>query len=402
MAAITILGSTGTIGCNTLDVVARNANRYEVYALTANANDQKMLEQCKSVHPKVVVMLQADAAERLQLNLQQHGLEDIEVLSGVEGLQFVAAADECDVVMAGIVGAAGFLPTLSAAKAGKRILLANKESLVMSGQLLMDAVHNHGAELLPVDSEHNAIWQCLPIADLKESGSARYNKSLAAAGVERILLTASGGPFRNTAASDLADVTPEQACAHPNWDMGRKISVDSATMMNKGLELIEACWLFDVRSGLIDVVIHPESIIHSMVSYKDGSVIAQMGNPDMRTPIASALAWPERIDSGVEPLNLFQVANLNFQRPDEQRFPNLRLARETVTSGGTASAILNAANEVAVESFLQERIRFTDISVVNERVLSAVSSHEADSLERILDDDQIARAKALEIVQSIM
>lgn len=399
--AVTILGATGTIGRNTLDVIARNPERYRVYALTANANDQSLLEQCIQYRPQLAVMVDDASAERLQQGLNQHGVEDIKVLSGVAGLESVASANECDIVMAGIVGAAGLLPTLAAARAGKRLLLANKESLVMSGQLLMDCARNAGAEIVPVDSEHNAIWQSLPMDSLQQSMRKAQAITLQQIGVEKILLTASGGPFRTLPLESFADVTPEQACAHPNWRMGRKISVDSATMMNKGLELIEACWLFNATPDQIQVVIHPESIIHSLISYKDGSVISQMGNPDMRTPIASALAWPERIASGVEPLDLFEVASLHFERPDHTRFPCLRFAEAAVTLGGTASAILNAANEVAVSGFLENKIRFSDIATVVEKALSEVAAHNADTLDVILADDRSAREYAGEVIQAI-
>jgi len=317
---------------------------------------------------------------------------DTEVLAGSEGLHKVASLDETDYVMAAIVGAAGLLPTLAAARAGKRVLLANKEALVMAGKLFMDAVVENDAELLPIDSEHNAVFQCMP---------ADFRNGLEQAGVRKILLTASGGPFRKKSLSDLYTVSPEEACAHPNWDMGRKISVDSATMMNKGLEVIEACWLFDTTPDKIQVVLHPQSIIHSLVEYSDGSVLAQLGNPDMRTPIAHALAWPERIISGVESLDLFDVGQLDFEQPDLERFPCLELASVAMSAGGTATATLNAANEIAVEEFLQGRLRFTDISRIVEQTLSVISPRAVETLEVILDADQQARAYALEAVQGL-
>ena len=305
-----------------------------------------------------------------------------EVLGGDAALETVASLPEVRQVMAAIVGAAGLLPTLAAARAGKRVLLANKEALVMSGRLFMDAVQQHGAELLPIDSEHNAIFQCMPLD---------FDRGLDAVGVRRILLTASGGPFRCTPRDELANVTPDQACAHPNWVMGRKISVDSATMMNKGLEIIEACWLFNTTQDKIDVVLHPQSVIHSMVEYSDGSVLAQLGNPDMRTPIAHALAWPERIESGVASLDLFSKARFDFEPPDPLRFPCLRLAREAIAAGGTASAILNAANEVAVSAFLEGRLRFLQIPEVIEAALAALPAHESADLDAVLGDDAAAR-----------
>jgi 1-deoxy-D-xylulose-5-phosphate reductoisomerase len=394
VTAVTILGSTGTIGVNTLDIIARHPDRYRVFALAANKNDQRILEQCRAFRPEYVVMLDANAAQRLDAALSKDLPGVVKVLSGREGMEWVARHEACDTVMAAIVGAAGLLPTLAAARAGKRILLANKESLVMSGQLFMQAVYDNGATLLPVDSEHNAIWQCLP------HNRSLSEQDLSKSGVRKILLTASGGPCKNIPLEKLAHVTPEQACAHPNWRMGPKISVDSATMMNKALELIEACWLFGIGLEQIDVVIHPESIIHSMVSYSDGSVLAQLGNPDMRTPIAFALAWPDRIDAGVEPLDVFEVASLSFEQPDYERFPCLRLAREAVKNGGTSSAILSAANEVAVAYFLERRIKFTDIAVIVEAVLAETRPHSADTIETILDDDLQARENAKQIVET--
>jgi 1-deoxy-D-xylulose-5-phosphate reductoisomerase len=382
MTGITILGSTGTIGVNTLDVIAQHRDTFDVIALTANRNVEDLLAQCSLWQPKYAVMADPDSAERLVDALREANCAT-EVLSGVEGLEFVAGHAEVDFVMAGIVGAAGLLPSIAAARAGKRVMLANKEALVMSGQLFMDAVADNDAQLLPIDSEHNAIFQCMP---------ARIDGGLANVGVRQILLTASGGPFRTRAIDELKFVTPNEACAHPNWVMGRKISVDSATMMNKGLEIIEACWLFDTDQEKITVVIHPQSIIHSMVEYVDGSVLAQLGNPDMRTPIAYALGWPERYESGVEPLNLFDVQRLDFEAPDIERFPCLRLAREAMSAGGTTTAILNAANEQAVEAFLHEKVQFTAIPELIESTLENVSGRPADNLEIVLSADAEARA----------
>ena len=389
MQTVTILGATGSIGLSTLDVVRRHPARFKIVALTANLNVERMLEHCIEFKPRYAVMANQDAADKLQQAMQSEGLE-CEVLSGNEGLVKVASLDEVDSVMAAIVGAAGLLPSLAAAQSGKRVLLANKEALVMSGHLFMQAVREHGAELLPIDSEHNAIFQSMP---------AGYRTGTKAASVRRILLTASGGPFRDADPATLESVTPEQAVAHPNWSMGRKISVDSATMMNKGLELIEACWLFDVGPDEVEVVIHRQSIIHSMVDYTDGSVLAQMGNPDMRTPIAHAMAWPKRIESGVEPLDMFSVGQLNFEKPDLARFPCLRLAFEAAAAGGIASTVLNAANEVAVDAFLNRELSFTGIAKVIERTVAAIKNQEADSLETILSFDKQARRVAVEIIQ---
>ncbi len=382
---ITILGATGSIGVSTLDVVARNPARYRVVALTANRDIDGLLRQCLAHKPRYAVMADTDAAEQLAQRLRDQAA-DIEVLAGAEGLQRVASLEEVDCVMAAIVGAAGLMPVLEAARSGKRILLANKEALVMSGALFMQQVHEGGAVLLPVDSEHNAIFQCMPPSFVPGAGTAD--------GVSRILLTASGGPFRLTPLEQLAGITPEQACAHPNWDMGRKISVDSATMMNKGLEVIEACWLFSTDASQVEVVIHPQSVVHSMVQYRDGSVLAQLGNPDMRTPIAHCLAWPERIEAGVEPLDIVGVGRLDFEAPDLVRFPCLRLAQEAWRAGGTASAVLNAANEIAVEAFLDGHLAFTGIPGVIEATLSHIGVEEAATLEVILDADQRAREYA--------
>ncbi len=378
---ITILGSTGSIGVNTLDVIARQPGRFDVYALTAHRNVNLLFEQCRTWMPKIAVMTDEGSAKLLRARCRESRL-GVEVLGGAGALADVAAASEVDYVMAGIVGSAGLLPNLAAARAGKRVMLANKESLVMSGQLFMDAIRQSSAVLLPIDSEHNAIFQSLP---------ANFSGGLVAAGVEKILLTASGGPFREFALTQLEEVTPEQACAHPNWVMGKKISVDSATMMNKGLEVIEACWLFNARLQDVEVLIHPQSVIHSMVRYVDGSVLAQLGNPDMRTPIAYSLAWPDRCRSGVDPLDLTLVGRLDFERPDEERFPCLRLAREAMAAGGTAPAILNAANEVAVDAFLSRQARFLDIPRLVADSLESIQSEKADTLESILAADEAAR-----------
>jgi len=378
---ITVLGATGSIGLSTLDVIARHPDRYQVFALSGYSRIDELLALCVRHRPAFAVVPGAEAAVRLRESLVAAGCAT-EVLEGEAGLCQVASAPEVDAVMAAIVGAAGLRPTLAAVEAGKKVLLANKEALVMSGALFMDAVRRSGAVLLPIDSEHNAIFQCMP---------GDYARGLSAVGVRRILLTASGGPFRETPVEALLDVTPEQACAHPNWSMGRKISVDSASMMNKGLELIEACWLFDAAPAKVEVVVHPQSVIHSLVDYVDGSVLAQLGNPDMRTPIANALAWPERIDSGVAPLDLFAIARLDFQAPDEQRFPCLRLARQAAEAGNSAPAVLNAANEIAVEAFLQRRIRFPEIAGMIEQVLDQEPVVPLPSLDAVFAADQRAR-----------
>ncbi|AHD13246.1 1-deoxy-D-xylulose 5-phosphate reductoisomerase [Pseudomonas sp. FGI182] len=378
---ITVLGATGSIGLSTLDVIARHPDRYQVFALSGYSRIDELQALCVRHRPAFAVVPSAEAAARLRESLVTAGCAT-EVLEGEAGLCQVASASEVDAVMAAIVGAAGLRPTLAAVEAGKKVLLANKEALVMSGALFMEAVRRSGAVLLPIDSEHNAIFQCMP---------GDYARGLSAVGVRRILLTASGGPFRETPVEALLDVTPEQACAHPNWSMGRKISVDSASMMNKGLELIEACWLFDAAPAKVEVVVHPQSVIHSLVDYVDGSVLAQLGNPDMRTPIANALAWPERIDSGVAPLDLFAIARLDFQAPDEQRFPCLRLARQAAEAGNSAPAVLNAANEVAVEAFLQRRIRFPEIAGMIEQVLDQEPVVPLPSLDAVFAADQRAR-----------
>ncbi|RLT92662.1 1-deoxy-D-xylulose-5-phosphate reductoisomerase [Ketobacter sp.] len=383
---ITVLGSTGSIGLSTLDVISRHPERYRAFALTANRNSEALFQQVVKFRPRFAVLREESAAEALRNRLRGTG-SDTEVLAGTAGLIAVAEHPAVQQVMAAIVGAAGLLPTLAAVKAGKRILLANKESLVMSGQLFMSAVQESGAQLLPIDSEHNAIFQCMP---------ADFSAGLQRRGVERILLTGSGGPFRTLPLDQFAGVTPDQACAHPNWDMGRKISVDSATMMNKGLEFIEACWLFSAATDQVQVVVHPQSVIHSMVQYVDGSVLAQMGNPDMRTPIAYGLGWPGRLVSGVEPLDLVKVAQLDFQAPDESRFPCLRLAREAMEAGQTASVVLNAVNEVMVDAFLQGAARFTDIPAVIETVLERCPLVDAVDIDTILRADEEARRLAQE------
>lgn len=388
--SVTVLGATGSIGVSTLDVLARHPERYKVYALTANSQWQKLAEQCRQFNPRYAVMVDEVAAESLRSELLKSECTT-DVLVGREALESVASSADVDTVMAAIVGAAGLLPTLAAVNVGKRVLLANKEALVMAGGLFMDAVRKSGATLLPIDSEHNAIFQCLP---------SQFS-NLKASGVRKILLTASGGPFRTLSSADLKCVTPEQACAHPNWSMGRKISVDSASLMNKGLELIEACWLFDAKASDIEVVVHPQSVIHSMVEYVDGSVLAQLGNPDMRTPIAHALAWPERIDSGVSSLDFMAAARFDFEAPDVERFPCLRLAQEVAAVGGTAAAILNAANEIAVEAFLQGRIAFVAIAQVVESVLNQLPSIEPTSLADVQDADLQARECASRIILTL-
>ncbi|MCM0611479.1 1-deoxy-D-xylulose-5-phosphate reductoisomerase [Marinobacter sediminum] len=382
---LTILGATGSIGLNTLDVIRRHPDRFSVYALTASTRAEELATLCREFLPEVAVMADPAAADRLAGLLSD--LPDIRVLSGPEGLCDVASAPDADTVMASIVGAAGLSPTLSAVRSGKRVLLANKEALVMSGKLFMDAVAASGAELLPIDSEHNAIFQCMPADKVRDPKGA---------GITRILLTASGGPFREFSAESLRSVSPEQACAHPNWSMGQKISVDSATLMNKGLELIEACWLFNTTPERVEVHVHPESIIHSMVEYADGSVLAQLGSPDMRTPIANGLAWPERIEAGVAPLDLFAIGRFHFEPPDLVRFPCLRLAAEAFETGGTAPAALNAANEVAVAAFLAGNLCFADIPVIIERTLAATSVAPADSFDTIFAKDSEARKRARE------
>lgn len=390
---LTILGSTGSIGTSTLDVVARHPGRYRIEALTAQCRDDILFDQCIRFSPRYAVLLDEAAATRLRQRITDAGM-DVEVLCGVAALEQVASLPKVDTVMAAIVGAAGLRPTLAAARAGKKILLANKEVLVMAGQVFMDVVQKHGATLLPIDSEHNAIFQALP-----NDYSCHRADSLTASGVSKILLTASGGPFFKSTLSALKHVTPEQACAHPNWAMGRKISVDSATMINKGLEVIEAHWLFNAPADAIQVVVHPQSIIHSLVQYVDGSVLAQLGNPDMRTPIAYGLAYPERIEAGVEALDLFKVATFNFVAPDFIRFPGLALAYQALRAGGTAPAVLNAANEVAVAAFLNRQIPFLAIPRLIEKVLENLSVTPVNVLEDVFAADAAAREVANDLIQ---
>ena len=385
-----ILGSTGSIGVSTLDVVRRHPDKFSVLSLSANASVDKMLEQCREFSPKQVVMVSESAAQSLGEKLSLAGLTGIQVLSGAKALVEIAKAPETDTVMAAIVGASGLMPTLAAAQAGKRVLLANKEALVTSGAIFIEAVKASGAQLLPIDSEHNAIFQCLPQSVQQAPGSCQ----LAEQGVSKILLTGSGGPFRTWDNDLLAGVTPEQACAHPNWDMGRKISVDSATMMNKGLEFIEAKWLFNVTADDIQVVLHPQSTIHSMVQYKDGSVLAQMGNPDMRTPIAHALAYPERIEAGVADLDFFTAAAFEFQQVDFVKYPNLKLAIDACRWGQGACTALNAANEVAVEAFLNGELKFTEIFTINETSVKKFVSEKVASIDDVIALDGRVRAFA--------
>ena len=372
---LAVLGATGSIGASTLDVASRHTERYRVFALSANGSTDALLELCRTHKPRYAVLSGTKESRDLRNRFAE---QKTELLFGAAALEQVAAHPDCDAVMAAIVGAAGLASTLAAARAGKRVLLANKEALVMTGPLMMAAAREGGAQVLPVDSEHNAVFQCFS------------DKKL----VKRIVLTASGGPFRTTPLERLQGVTPDQACAHPNWVMGRKISVDSATMMNKALEVIEAHWLFDVAPSRIEVLIHPQSIIHSLVEYVDGSMLAQLSNPDMRVPIAHALAWPERIESGVQPLDLSLVKNLSFERPDERRFPCLPLAYAALRAGGTASAVLNAANEVAVQSFLGGRLPFTGIGEVIERTLAKCEIRSAENLASVLEADSQARRTA--------
>jgi 1-deoxy-D-xylulose-5-phosphate reductoisomerase len=381
---VTILGATGTIGVNTLDVISQHPNRFAVFALTANQNVDALFDQCQKFSPLYAVMLEEKAADQLSQKLKQSG-SATEVLCGMAALEFVSAHEKVDAVMAAIVGAAGLKPAIAAAKTGKRILLANKETLVMAGSLFMQAVKHGGATLLPIDSEHNAIFQVMP----QDKGS-----NLADGGVKKILLTASGGPFRQASAEELKRVTLKQALNHPNWVMGPKITIDSATLMNKGLEVIEARWLFNASPDQIEVVVHPQSVIHSMVEYVDGSVLAQLGNPDMRTPIAYALGYPERLQSGVSSLDLFKIARLDFEAPDTKKFPCLRLAFDALNAGGNAAAIMNAANEVAVEAFIKEKISFTDIPVLIESVLENSSIKPVTDLEMLVSSDLEARDSA--------
>jgi 1-deoxy-D-xylulose-5-phosphate reductoisomerase len=383
---ITVLGATGSIGRNTLDVLARHPERFEVVALSAHSNVDLLADLCRQHRAKFAVTSDLTRADALRDALKQRGCA-AEVLAGSEGLEQAVRQDETDTVMAAIVGAAGLRPALLTAQLGKRLLLANKESMVIAGELFADAARATGSTIIPVDSEHNALFQALPDG---------CKQDLDAAGVEQLILTASGGPFRELGMEALSAVTPEQACAHPNWDMGRKISIDSATLMNKGLEVIEARWLFQARPEQIQVVVHPQSIVHSLVAYRDGSVLAQLGMPDMRTPIAHALAWPERIESGVERLDLSEMQRLEFYPPDTQKFPCLRLAFEAMRAGDSAAITLNAANEIAVEAFLNRTIRFLEIPRVIERTMEAADRGPVTGLDAVLDFDQAARELARE------
>ncbi|MGI5309452.1 1-deoxy-D-xylulose-5-phosphate reductoisomerase [Rheinheimera sp. WS51] len=389
MRNVVILGSTGSIGMSTLSVLEQHPDKYQVFALTAATQTDKLLQQCLEFKPRYAAMVDVTAAQSLKVQLQQAGSKT-EVLAGVESLSYVAAASEADIVMAAIVGAAGLLPTLAAVEQGKTVLLANKEALVMSGELFINKVQQHKATLLPIDSEHNAIFQCLPAAMQQQS----HSQAIASYGISKLLLTGSGGPFLTTNLADFDQITPNQAVAHPNWSMGAKISVDSATMMNKGLEFIEARWLFNCQPDDIEVVIHPQSIIHSMVQYSDGSVLAQLGQPDMRTPIAHALAFPERMASPVSPLSFKQMRDFTFTQPDRARYPNLYLAITACQYGQGATTAINAANEVAVAAFLKQQIRFTDIYRVNAASLEQFAQTKVCTLDEILQLDQLARQKA--------
>jgi 1-deoxy-D-xylulose-5-phosphate reductoisomerase len=381
---ITVLGATGSIGSSTLDVIRRHSDRYRVYALTGFSRIEELVIAAIEFSPHFIVVPNTGAGEKAEALLTQ-AQQDCQVLVGEDALAQVASAAEVDMVMASIVGAAGLVPTLAAAKAGKRVLLANKEALVMAGPLFMQAIRDNKAQLLPIDSEHNAIFQSMP---------ANYCGDFKQHGIEKILLTASGGPFRNKSKEELTQVTPAQAVAHPNWSMGAKISVDSATLMNKGLELIEACFLFDCQADQIQIVVHPQSVIHSMVQYNDGSVIAELGQPDMRTPIAYGMAWPERIDAGVKHLDLFDIARLDFVQPDHETFPCLNLAKDAFERGGIFPAVLNAVNEVAVEAFLGERIGFLAIPELIARIMQICPEQSIDCLADVLAADQWARAQA--------
>lgn len=377
MRKVAILGSTGSIGVSTLDVIRLHPERFEVFALSANLNVEAMLKQCLEFSPRYAAMADRDSAQSLRDRLVE-SRANVEVLAGDDAISVLAEDSNVDVMVAGIVGAIGLLPTLAAVRAGKTVLIANKEPLVMLGSQIMQEARRHQATIVPVDSEHNAIFQCMP-----KGGAA----GMAANGIEKILLTGSGGPFREKPLTEFKSITPAQACAHPNWDMGRKISVDSATMMNKGLELIEACALFDVHPNFVQIVVHPQSIIHSMVQYVDGSILAQMGVPDMRTPITHALGWPERIESGTQRLDLFELSRFDFQAPDEKKFPALRLSRQAAETGGTLPAILNAANEVAVEAFLDARIRFDQLPILVESAMDHLEQSSERSLSSVLEAD---------------
>ncbi|MBW8190889.1 1-deoxy-D-xylulose-5-phosphate reductoisomerase [Neiella marina] len=385
---LTVLGATGSIGVSTLDVVRRHPEHFQVYALSSHSRVAELRQLVLEFRPQVAVVATAEQATWLQRELAELA-PATQIAHGADALVDIASAPEVDQVMAAIVGAAGLLPTLAAAKTGKRVLLANKESLVSAGQLFMDAVREHGAELLPIDSEHNAIFQCLPA-----QWQQRQRGDLSASGISKILLTGSGGPFRETPIAELTDKTPAQAVAHPNWSMGQKISVDSATMMNKGLEFIEACWLFDAKPEQIEVVLHPQSVIHSMVQYTDGSVLAQLGQPDMRTPIAHAMLFPNRGTSGVEPLDFASIAKLEFLTPDFDRYPCLKLAIDACHDSQEACTLLNAANEVSVAQFLAGHIRFTDIAKVNGEVMMRGSDIRIASIDDVLALDQHGRAMA--------
>ena len=388
MIGVSVLGSTGSIGISTLDVIAQHPERYRAVGLASNTDVEGLFKQCERFQPAVVAMADEASATELAKRLASIG-SSIEVLAGEAGVIAIAEMVDAEMVMAAIVGAAGLTPTLAAVRKGKRVLLANKESLVVAGDLFMREAKAHDALVLPIDSEHNAVFQCMP---------QDFDQGLATKGVKRILLTASGGPFRTWSKEQLLSVSPEQACAHPNWSMGRKISVDSATMMNKGLEVIEARWLFNATPEQIKVVVHPQSVVHSMVQYVDGSVLAQLGNPDMRTPIAHAMAWPERHGSGVASLDLFEVARLDFEEPDTQRFPCLRLAFDAVAAAGVAPAVLNAANEVAVDAFLGKQLAFVRIPEIIETVLSQNLEGDLDSVEGLMAIDQAARAAAEQLI----
>ena len=390
---MTILGSTGTIGLQTLDVIARHANQYRVYALAANSNVDIMFKQCLQFKPSVAVLLNENSATELRVKLKAINSKTT-VISGMAGLEQVSSDAQVDIVMAAIVGAAGLMPAMAAAHAGKRILLANKETLVMAGSLFMQAVKAGGATLLPIDSEHNAIFQVMPSQYLQHAAVGQLDKM----GIRKIILTASGGPFRTYTQTQLEAVTPALALKHPNWVMGAKITIDSATLMNKGLEVIEAHWLFNAAPNQIEVVVHPQSVIHSMVEYVDGSVLAQLGNPDMRTPIAYALAYPNRIESGVASLNFLEIAKLEFEAPDTKRFPCLQLAYDALQLGGTAPAILNAVNEVAVEAFLNNRIHFLTISTLIDKALNMFKTESVQSLEQLIDIDAQARQFAVKSI----
>ncbi len=393
--SVCILGVTGSIGQSTLKILNQHPDKYSVFAISAHSRISELVDICKQFQPKVAVVPK-QKVDKLAALFVKSELQNIEILADQEGLVSIASHPDVDVVMAAIVGAAGLLPTLAAVKAGKRVLLANKEALVMSGEIMMQAARDHQALLLPVDSEHNAIFQSLPHNYLEAERNGQPQQ-----GVSRILLTASGGPFLNHSLEQLEKVTPAQACKHPNWSMGQKISVDSATLMNKGLELIEACHLFSISEHFVTVVVHPQSIIHSMVQYVDGSTLAQMGNPDMCTPIAHALAWPERLQTNVPALDLFEYSQLNFQAPDIQKFPALDLARQAMRSGGLAPTILNAANEVAVAAFLNQQIGFTNIPQVVEHTLQKLENSVADNIESILNKDEVARHVAQQYISSI-